>query len=619
MSMPTQVDLNWSADGTPSDLAAMLRALGEEYPLHETSAADAGLRFSHDPDRRGYVIERAEGPVTVRYGALSQAGRAIGSLLAGLERDTGSVPAFDTLGILLDCGHNATVTPEHFRVWLRRLALLGYNVAMVYTEAGYRLPDEPAFGYKRGSYTLEQMRALDEYAATLGIEMIGSIQALGHLEQVLKWSPYLGLRDTEHTLLVGDSGTAALVEKMIAFWTEAFRSRRLHVGMDETYDLGRGRSLDLHGYRPGLELYTEHLRLVAQTCERHGIRPIVWSDVLFKLAGGATHYDSSSRIPDEIRTALPRNVDLAYWDYYSPDQQHYRDRIEAHRALGYEPVMTSAVWSWPTPWHNWQHTEQFGGACVAACRESGVREMVFSMWSDDGAFWDLDSSLAGVTLMAEHCYGDGSVDEAALAGRFAAVCGSDLAAHRAASRMNDRLQVCGVLWDDPLQATYLRYAARESLDVLRDASGHYRDVADELAGREDDASAGDLGHALIVAEFLAAKTALAARLFDAYDTEDRAALQAVRADVAGIVPLIETLAESFRRRWLACCQPFGLEVIQIRFAGQAARYRELDRRLGEYLAGETETIAEIEEAKRGAYLPARSLSYRALASGARVF
>ncbi|MEN6346635.1 MAG: family 20 glycosylhydrolase [Armatimonadia bacterium] len=612
--------LSWTKAGTPPDLAAMLRCLAEEYPLHETTAAEANLRFACGPECPGYALDRADGVTTVRYGSLTQAGRALGSLLAGLDTDTGSTPAFSTLGILLDGGHNATVTRRHFRKWLRRLALLGYNAAMVYTEAGYLLPGDPCFGYQRGAYTLDEMRELDRYAATLGIEMIGSIQALGHLEQALKWPPYAGTRDTEHTLLVGAPETAELVEKMVAFWAEACGSRRLHVGMDETYDLGRGRYLDQNGYRRGLDLYVEHLQLVAEVCKRHGVRPMVWSDVLFRLAGSSgAHYDQNSRIPDGIRAALPREVDLAYWDYYNGDPQHYQDRIEAHRALGYEPVMTSGIWSWPTPWHDWRRTEQFGGACVSACRAAGLREMTFALWSDDGAYWDVDSSLAGVALMAEQCYGDGTVDDAVLSRRFAAVCGSDLAAHRIASRLNDGLQACSVLWDDPLQAMYLRHAARDGVDALREAETQYRKIARALEPHAQDTAAGDLGHAALVAQFMAAKTGLAARLFEAYAAADRPALQAIAEDIPAIVALTEDLAASFRRRWMACCQPFGLEVIQIRFAGQAARYRELAQRLTEYLAGEIEGIAELDQAARGAYLPARWLSYRALASGARVF
>lgn len=610
--------LSWNPETTPADVAAMLRLLEEEYPIRETGA-EANVRFLHDPALPGHVIERSGGVATVRYGRLSQAGRAVGTLLAGLGEDGGSEPAFETLGVLLDCGHNCSVTTAHFRMWLRRLALLGYNTAMVYTEAGYELPGFPCFGYHRGSYTVEELRELDDYAATLGIEMIGSIQALGHLEQALKWGPCAGLRDTEHTLLVGDPQVAELVDQMVAFWAGAFRSRRLHLGMDETYDLGRGRYLDQHGYRRGLDIYAEHLGVVAEACWRHGVRPMIWSDVLFKLAGGATHYDQNSKIPDEVRAVLPPEMELAYWDYYSPDPQHYGDRIAAHRALGYEPIMASGIWTWPTPWHDWRRTEQFGGACVDACREAGLREMIFTMWSDDGAYWDMDSALAGAALMGERCYGDGTVDETALARRFSAICGSDIAAHRTASRINEALQACSVLWDDPLQAMYLRHAAKDGNGALREAAAHYEEIAVALAPHAEDAAAGDLGHAALVARVLAAKTSLAARLFEAYDAGDRAALEAVRGDVPEVVGLIEELAQSLRRRWLACCQPFGLEVIQIRFAGQAARYRELGTRLEEYLGGQVGTIEELDEARKGAHLPARWNTYRGLASGARVF
>lgn len=611
--------LNWAAEETPPEIAGMLRCLAEEYPLRETSVEEANLGFAWQPDRPGYSLERAGGKATVTASGLSSVGRALGSLLAGLDEDRGSQRAFGTLGILLDCAHNATLTTRHFRKWLRRLALLGYDTAMVYTEAGYRLPGEPSFGYQRGGYTMREMRELDQYAASLGIEMVGSIQALGHLEQVLKWAPYGKLRDTEHTLLVGDPGTAELVEKMVAFWGQALGSRRLHVGMDETYDLGRGRYLDARGYRPGLEIYTEHLALVAETCARHGLRPMVWSDVLFRLAGGSSHYDQDSRLPEKARAALPADLDLVYWDYYSPDPKHYADRIAAHRALGYEPVMASGIWSWPTPWHDWRRTQEFGGACVKACREAGLEELMFALWSDDGGYWDVDSALAGVALMAELCHGEGELDEAALARRFAAVCGSDLDAHRLASGINDRLQACSVLWDDPLQAIYLRHVAREGTDALRQAQAHYAQIAQGLGGLEQDISAGDLGHAALVARALAAKTGFAARLLDAYGAGDRAELGNLAREAPQIATLMEELSVSFRKRWVACCQPFGLEVIQIRFAGQAARYREVGQRLGEYLAGEIDTVAELEVSAESVCLPDRWLSYRTLASGARVF
>ena len=436
----------------------------------------------------------------------------------------------------------------------------------------------------------------------------------------MQWPPYAGIRDTEHVLLVGDPKTRELTEKMVAHWAGVFRSRRLHLGMDETYDLGRGRYLDRNNYRRGLDIYTDHLRQVTDACRAHGIRPMLWSDVLFRLAGpSGAHYDRDCRIPDEVRSALPADVDLAYWDYYNDSPEHYRERIRKHRDLGYEPVMASAVWSWPTPWHDWRRTERCGGACVDACRAEGLKEIIFTLWSDDGAYWEVDSSLAGLAYVAEKCFGDGGVREDALARRFRAVCGSDLAVHRAAAGINEPLQTCSVLWDDPMLAMYLRHVAKAGTAALRDAEAHYRDVAGALEAHRADTAAGDIGHAWRVACFLAVKTGLAARLFDAYAAGNRSALAAVRAAALAAADMVEEVARSYRALWLSRCKPFGLEVLQIRLAGQAARYRELAERLGEYLEGSTPTIPELDEAAKGAYLPARSLSYRYLATGARVF
>ncbi len=51
---------------------------------------------------------------------------------------------------MLDCSRNAVITVVHFKKWLRQLALLGYNMAMLYTEDTYELPGEYYFGHLRG-------------------------------------------------------------------------------------------------------------------------------------------------------------------------------------------------------------------------------------------------------------------------------------------------------------------------------------------------------------------------------------------------------------------------------------------------------------------------------------
>lgn len=87
---------------------------------------------------------------------------------------------------------------------LRKMALMGMSVAMLYTEDTYEIPQQPYFGYLRGRYTQQQLRELDRYAADLGIELIPCIQTLAHLERALHWPQNdPDLRDTEDCLMVG--------------------------------------------------------------------------------------------------------------------------------------------------------------------------------------------------------------------------------------------------------------------------------------------------------------------------------------------------------------------------------------------------------------------------------
>jgi N-acetyl-beta-hexosaminidase len=132
------------------------------------------------------------------------------------------------------------------------------------------LEGEPYFGYHRGRYTADELREIDDYASQLGIEMIACIQTLGHLEQILRWGVYGKVKDTSSVLLVGEEKTYELIEKMISHFADVYRSKRIHIGMDETHDLGRGRYLDLFGYKRGFDIFNEHLARVTQICKKYG-------------------------------------------------------------------------------------------------------------------------------------------------------------------------------------------------------------------------------------------------------------------------------------------------------------------------------------------------------------
>ena len=47
---------------------------------------------------------------------------------------------FGSVGMMFDCSRNAVLKPEAVRLFLRKMALMGLNLAMLYTEDTYEIP-----------------------------------------------------------------------------------------------------------------------------------------------------------------------------------------------------------------------------------------------------------------------------------------------------------------------------------------------------------------------------------------------------------------------------------------------------------------------------------------------
>ena len=426
--------LVWNKSDTPQELHVLLETLCEEIPL---SCGGRGLKTefkkTNDKDNVCNVI-RSKGKVTIKYTTLNAAARGIGNALAGICGKNSC--GFSTLGIMLDVSRNMVMKVDALKRWFRLLALAGHNTVMLYTEDTYELEDEPVFGYMRGGYTFDEIRELDEYAKKLGIELIGCIQTLGHMEQILQWSRFNPIRDTRSVMLADQPETFQLIEKMLKFWSEALSSRRIHIGMDETHDLGRGVFLDRYGYERGFDIFNRHLAKVNELCQKYGLTAQIWSDMYFRLSNPRQeYYDYTSPIPEDVKAAIPSNVQLVYWDYYHPQEEQYSAMIKRHREMGFEPVMASGIWTWPTLWYNHDKTAQTIRPCIAACRKENISELIFTMWGDDGAFCNINSALAGIFYAADLAYGEDGEKNTAL--RFDTICApTSYAAHLAAAKIN---------------------------------------------------------------------------------------------------------------------------------------------------------------------------------------
>ncbi len=595
----------------PSDNAKELNTalvlLAEDYPLIATpTGADYQLRFVKVTGDNVCKVERSGKIWTITYTEMYGALRGVGLALGGNQVDE-KMP-FSSFGIMLDASRNAVMTVGHFKKWLRKLAIFGYNMAMLYTEETFRLPEQPYFGYMRGGYTLEELQEIDAYADGLGIEMIACCQCLGHLEQYIRWNCNPAEIDTARVLLVDSEPTYTLIDNILKFWQKAFKSRRIHLGMDETHDLGRGRFMDWYGYQRNFDLFNRHLTRVTEMCHKYDFDPMIWSDMYFRMANKELdYYDLSQPIPADVIAQIPENFRLVYWDYYHKQPEFYAEHLRAHQALNRPVSLGSGVWTWSLFFQGPTITRPNVRPAVMGARETGIDEVFFTMWGDDGAYCDFDSAFSGLLWSADLAWA-GEVDDAIFDKRFKVLCDSTMVAQTAAGKLDIGIWDAEIddfrfirfghlLWDDPVFGiAWNYYKLYYPQDFPANAIAEMANIVKTLKPYRHETAAGNIGHAYLLAQTAGKFLELRQEVLAAYDAKDIKKLKHIRRHLLlKCIDLMEEVEVSAREVWLTAMKPFGLEQVQSRNATKVMRLKELDRILDDFCSGRRDRLEELEE------------------------
>ncbi|RKO95442.1 hypothetical protein CAUPRSCDRAFT_12862, partial [Caulochytrium protostelioides] len=248
--------------------------------------------------------------------------------------------------------------------------------------------------------------------------------------------------------------------------------------MDESHGVGEGRYRQLfpNSNKDPTDVFVEHLQRVSDICVRHGLQPLIWSDMLFTLANknnSLSGYYDNNGLPQELQTQLPSKVQLVYWDYYHTRPDVYQRKIHHHRELGCEPWVAGGIWTWNRLYTALGFSFEASRACLKACKRDNVRNVFVTTWGDDGNEVDILSAFPGLAFYGEHAYTpDEEIDICQLKRTFAAVVGGNLddwvyaskldqpmASSQAAMAASARTQFPPnaskwLLWQDPFYAMF---------------------------------------------------------------------------------------------------------------------------------------------------------------------
>lgn len=557
-------------------------------------------------DRIGVSLK--DGKAVVYYRDKVQFFRGLGVLIENAKKsaefDITEDGFFETLSAMIDSSRCGVPTVKTVKSLIDYLAVMGYNMVMLYTEDVVKLENRPYFGYMRGRYTTDDLREIDDYAYEYGIEVIPCLECYGHMEKYLIWNEASPIRDTAGVLLAREPETFKFVEELISTVTGALRSKRIHIGMDEAWDMGRGRFLDKHGYVPPFDIFNEFMDGLIAITNKYGLKPMMWSDMYFRISNknNDLYYEENTVIPDDVKAKIPKEVELVFWHY---GEQPWCDdyMLKKHNELDRKVIFAGGNWGWigHFPEHNYmRETSRFS---LNACRNNNVKEAMLTIWCNDNAECDPFANLYGMSYFAELCYNPRGTEEQ-FKSRFNACTTADADLFYQMSyyhndfergleypRYNERFFGKPLFWQDIMEGLYDAHLFEKKM------SDHYEYAARLFEGKSDDERWGYLyDYAYRVMDYLATKTYIAENLVPAYKSGDKELLRRIAEE---LLPLLKekTVAvhASHKNAWLKNNKVIGWANMDVRYGGVASRCDTAQMLILSYLNGETDGLEELEE------------------------
>lgn len=507
---------------------------------------------------------------------------------------------FDVLGVMLDCSRNGVMNVQELKRFITILSKMGYNQLQLYIEDIYYIEGEPFFGYRRGRYTKEELREVVAFGEEHGVDLVPCIQTLAHLG-IFRWKDYAPLRDCDDILLVGDEKVYELIEKMFTSLRECFKTDRIHIGMDEAHNLGKGKYLKQHGERNRIDIILEHLTTVRELASKHGFtKPMMWSDMLYKLANNGQYYLKDAVISQELKDRFPKDMSLVYWHYTGIDPEMYDSMIKTHKQISDEIIYAGGAWKWATfvPHNNISiHALTLG---MKACIENDVKEALVTLWGDNGNEASVYSILPSLCTAA--CINIGIFDIEGIKQKFYEWTGADYDAfmlldqpdHDPSKALNRVVNPSKYqLYNDCLLGLF------DVGGVYEGDGENYAKISSQLKLAKAEGKAGDFGYVfdtvIGLCDVLELKAEIGIRARKAYKANNKSELQKIVSDYCEMIDRTEDFYNTFRKQWYKENKSFGFGEQDLRLGGLIMRMKNCCNIIEEYLAGETDAILELEE------------------------
>ena len=356
----------------------------ERHRVGSPAAQDllAGLRLAFDAameaegyvliaDRRGaHVIAATDAGSFYGLQTLKQLLTGSGELASLQPVVLRDWPAMRWRGAQDDLSRGPVPTLEFQKTQIRTFAAHKLNVYSPYFEHTLEFSSHPLIAPPFGAMSRDDVRELVAYAERHHVMVIPQQQTFGHLHHMLKQEIYASLAETPHghVLAPGQPGSLEWTRAVFAEIDSLFPAPFMHLGADETFELGKGQTkarVDSLTIGP---VYVEYLKDIERTLRRDGKRFLFWGDI-------AMHHP-------ELVKSLPKDMVAIGWEYGA--RSGFDRFLKPFRDAGMETWVSPGVSSWNRVWPNYAVALANIQGFAREGQAGGATGLLNTTWDDNG-------------------------------------------------------------------------------------------------------------------------------------------------------------------------------------------------------------------------------------------
>ena len=279
-------------------------------------------------------------------------------------------PAMRWRGVHDDLSRGPVPTLEYQKRQIRLFAAYKINVFSPYFEHTLQFASHPLIAPPGGAMSREDVKELVAYAKRYHVTIIPEQQTFGHLHHALKQELYAPLAETPHghVLAPGQPGSLTLTREIFAEIDSLFPGPFLHLGADETFELGKGQTkarVERDGIGP---VYLTYLADIEAALRRPGRRFLFWGDIAMNHPA--------------LVTSLPKDLIAVAWSYERA--AGFERFLKPYTEAGMETWVAPGVNNWNRVWPNYAMTLPNIQGFAREGQAAGSTGLLNTSWDDNG-------------------------------------------------------------------------------------------------------------------------------------------------------------------------------------------------------------------------------------------